>query len=91
MNDPRMVIRTKTDWQLSIRFYLHRTFHVIYLKSKEESILSIRSGLLMAYYIDLFSPETYQAYGNSTRTISGFRERHRGIASHLKSGDKFAI
>ena len=42
----------------------------------------------MAYYIDLFSPETYQAYGNSTRTISGFRERHRGIASHLKSGDK---
>ncbi|MCC8123619.1 MAG: hypothetical protein LIO58_08765, partial [Oscillospiraceae bacterium] len=42
----------------------------------------------MAYYIDLFSPDTYQAFGNSNRTVSGFRERHKGIASYVKPGDK---
>ena len=42
----------------------------------------------MAYYIDLFSPETYFAYSNSERSISGFRERQRGIASSIKPGDK---
>jgi hypothetical protein len=43
----------------------------------------------MAYYIDLFSPETYYAFGNSDRSVSGFRERHRGLASLLKPGDIF--
>lgn len=41
----------------------------------------------MAYYIDLFSPETYQAFSNSPRDVSGFRERHRNIASRVKAGD----
>lgn len=43
----------------------------------------------MAYFIDLFSPETYEAFSNSNRTISGFRERQRGVASEIKPGDKF--
>ncbi|HWY35280.1 MAG TPA: hypothetical protein VNX68_11585 [Nitrosopumilaceae archaeon] len=43
----------------------------------------------MAYYIDLFSPETYEAFANSDRSVSGFRERHKGIASDIKQGDKF--
>lgn len=43
----------------------------------------------MAYYIALFSPETYRAFSNSTRTISGFRERHRGIAGRIKASDTF--
>src|SRR5205807_4640907 len=30
----------------------------------------------MAYYIDLFSPETYEAFARSSRDISGFRRRH---------------
>lgn len=42
----------------------------------------------MAYYIDLFSPDTYEAFKNSDRTISGFRERQRGVASDIKPGDK---
>ena len=42
----------------------------------------------MAYYIDLFSPETYFAYSDSDRSISGFRERQKGIASLIKAGDK---
>lgn len=42
----------------------------------------------MAYYIDLFSPETYQAFSNSNQDVSGFRERHKGIASSIKPGDK---
>jgi hypothetical protein len=43
----------------------------------------------MAYYIDLFSPTTYAAFGRSNRDISGFRIRHRGIASRIKAGDNF--
>ncbi|HEY5535978.1 MAG TPA: hypothetical protein VIL99_13720 [Ignavibacteria bacterium] len=43
----------------------------------------------MTYYIDLFSPETYEAFKNSDRKISGFRDRQKGIASEIKPGDKF--
>ena len=42
----------------------------------------------MAYYIDLFSPETYQAFSNSARDISGFRDRHKSIAARIKPGDR---
>jgi hypothetical protein len=30
----------------------------------------------MAYFINLFSPETYQAFSQSPRDVSGFRLRH---------------
>lgn len=43
----------------------------------------------MAYFIDLFSPETYDAFSKSARNISGFRLRHRNIAERIKSGDIF--
>jgi hypothetical protein len=43
----------------------------------------------MAYYIDLFSPETYEAFARSRRDISGFRLRHKKIAEKIKSGDVF--
>jgi predicted RNA-binding protein len=42
----------------------------------------------MAYYIDLFSPDTYQKFSDSDKSISGFRERHKGVASTIKPGDK---
>lgn len=42
----------------------------------------------MAYYLDLFSPETYEAFGRSDRTVSGFRIRQRNVAQRVKSGDK---
>ena len=41
----------------------------------------------MAYYIDLFSPDTYQAFTASDRSISGFRERHQKIAGRINPGD----
>lgn len=41
----------------------------------------------MAYYLDLFSPETYEAFGKSDRTVSGFRPRQRNIAHRLTKGD----
>src|ERR1043165_8399977 len=41
----------------------------------------------MAYFIDLFSPETYEAFSKSDREISGFRIRQQGVASRIKSGD----
>ncbi len=41
----------------------------------------------MAYYIDLFSPETYEAFSNSDRSISGFRARHEGLAKRIDPGD----
>lgn len=42
----------------------------------------------MAYFLDLFSPETYEAFSHSNRTISGFRLRHQNVASRVKPGDK---
>ena len=42
----------------------------------------------MAYFLDLFSPETYEAFSKSDRAISGFRQRHQNAASRVKVGDK---
>lgn len=42
----------------------------------------------MAYYIDLFSPDTYEAFMNSERSISGFRQRQESVAAKLRPGDK---
>lgn len=42
----------------------------------------------MAYYLDLFSPATYEAFSKSDRTISGFRARQRGVAQRIKRGDR---
>ncbi len=43
----------------------------------------------MTYFLDLFSPETYEAFSKSDRTISGFRLRHQNAASRVNVGDKF--
>src|SRR5437773_12160928 len=42
----------------------------------------------MAYYLDLFSPETYEAFKSSRRDVSGFRMRHNAAAGRIKTGDK---
>jgi hypothetical protein len=42
----------------------------------------------MAYYIDLFSPDTYQAFTKSDKSTSGFRDRQKGVAAGIKPGDK---
>lgn len=42
----------------------------------------------MAYYINLFSPETYSAFTSSDRTVSGFRMRQKAIAASIMPGDK---
>ena len=43
----------------------------------------------MAYYIDLFSPETYRAFCDSNREITGFRDNRQRIAANIKPGDRF--
>lgn len=42
----------------------------------------------MAYFLDLFSPETYEAFGRSDHTISGFRPRQQGVAQRVRKGDR---
>jgi hypothetical protein len=42
----------------------------------------------MAYFLDLFSPETYQAFVRSGRSVSGFRRRQARAAACVKPGDK---
>jgi hypothetical protein len=42
----------------------------------------------MAYYIDLYSPDTHEAFSNTGKTITGFSESKKGIAAALKPGDK---
>src|SRR5688572_26438076 len=43
----------------------------------------------MAFYTDIFSPETYQAFERSARDISGFRESEQAAASRIVPGDIF--
>jgi len=43
----------------------------------------------MAYYINLFSPDTYNAFDLSDKTVSGFRENQKSAAANIKPGDKF--
>jgi hypothetical protein len=43
----------------------------------------------MAHFIDLFSPETYEAFARSPRNTSGFRPRHKNVAEKIKPGDIF--
>jgi predicted RNA-binding protein len=42
----------------------------------------------MAFYLDLFSPETYEAFSKSDRQVSGFRTRQQVSAQRIKHGDK---
>ncbi len=42
----------------------------------------------MAYYLNLFSPETYEAYKRSDQSVSGFRMRQRNAAERIARGDK---
>lgn len=46
---------------------------------------------LMAYFIDLFSPETYEAFRSSSRDVSGFPLRQKPIAERIKVGDIFVV
>ncbi|WP_434107948.1 EVE domain-containing protein [Paraburkholderia caffeinilytica] len=43
----------------------------------------------MAYFLTLFSPETYAAFTRSLQDVSGFRYRQRSLAQRVKPGDKF--
>ncbi len=43
----------------------------------------------MNYWTDLFTPETYEAFARSDRSISGFRDTQRGMAERVRVGDKF--
>ena len=42
----------------------------------------------MSYFLDLFSPETYEAFARSDQSISGFRIRHKNAAQRVQTGDK---
>lgn len=43
----------------------------------------------MTYYIDLFSPETYERYSSSDQSITGFRLTQKSQAQRIHIGDKF--
>lgn len=43
----------------------------------------------MTYYVDLFSPETYEAFSRSDRTVSGHSPNLRTAAKRVHPGDKF--
>ena len=44
----------------------------------------------MAYILDLFTPETWLAFRENDATVTGFRERHRRLASQrVRQGDIF--
>ena len=42
----------------------------------------------MAYYLNLFTPETWDAFRGNGGAVSGFRERHERLArERIKIGD----
>jgi hypothetical protein len=41
----------------------------------------------MSYFLDLFSPETYEAFGRSSQNVSGFRRRQENAAKNIHKGD----
>jgi predicted RNA-binding protein len=43
----------------------------------------------MAYFTNLFSPETYETYSSSEMTITGFREKQLTSAQAIQPGDRF--
>lgn len=43
---------------------------------------------MAAYFLNLFSPQTYEAFKRSSQEISGFRERQIGLAERISPGDK---
>jgi len=43
----------------------------------------------MAYYLNIFSPETYETFSKSDRSLSGFRKRQIHAAEKIHPGDKF--
>jgi predicted RNA-binding protein len=55
----------------------------------ELSLENIIKGGIMAYYLDIFSPETYEAFSKSDKSITGFRASQEQIAKRIKPGDKF--
>src|SRR5216684_725344 len=42
----------------------------------------------MAYFLNLFSPETYEGFKRSDRQVSGFRLRQKNAAERVHAGDK---
>ena len=42
----------------------------------------------MAYFLNLFSPETYETFSHSDMRISGFRLRQQNAANRIHPGDK---
>ncbi|TEA27269.1 hypothetical protein [Candidatus Schmidhempelia bombi] len=43
----------------------------------------------MTYYTHIFSPETYQAFMDSDKTVTGFRVRQKSLSEKIKPGDVF--
>lgn len=41
----------------------------------------------MPYFLNLYSPATYEAFSKSDRTVTGFQERHQAVARRVKAGD----
>lgn len=45
--------------------------------------------ITMGYFLNLFSPETYETFSQSNRDVSGFRIRQKPIAERINPGDRF--
>jgi len=43
----------------------------------------------MAYWTDLFTPDTFEAFSRSDRTVSGFRQSQEAFAAKVRPGDLF--
>jgi predicted RNA-binding protein len=49
--------------------------------------VAVRDNPAVSYYLNRFSPATYEAFSKSDRTVSGFKEKHQALAKRVKPGD----
>ncbi len=42
----------------------------------------------MAYFLDVFSPETYETFSQTPRDVAGFKKRYQNAAGKIHVGDK---
>jgi hypothetical protein len=57
-------------------------------RNKSGTFTPLENEQIMTHYIDLFSPETYEAFSASEQDVTGFRLRQQVVAAKIHPHDK---
>lgn len=88
MPPPKEVGKRGATNRNAVPFSLHSTYNSDTLYGSAHRVATRIDT--MAYYLNLFSPETYDAFTASNRTVAGLRLRWQQAASKIRVGDKLS-